>query len=82
MALQQQTVKGKLEILENGVIQVREDTYIIDDTNNSRVFGPRYHRYTLVPGQDVTGELQWIQRICNIVWTPAVIAAYQASQNA
>ena len=40
----------------------------------------QYHRSSLTPAQDLTGVPANVVAICNTVWTPAVIAAYQAAQ--
>ena len=38
-----------------------------------------YHRHVVVPGDDVTGEVQEVQDIAAALWTADVISAYQAS---
>jgi hypothetical protein len=37
-----------------------------------------YHRTSLTPGQDLTGQPANVVAICNVAWTSEVIAAYQA----
>jgi hypothetical protein len=37
-----------------------------------------YHRTSLTPGQDLTGQPAQVVAIANTVWTAEVIAAYQA----
>jgi hypothetical protein len=37
-----------------------------------------YHRSSLTPGQDLTGQPAQVVAIANTVWTPEVISAYQA----
>lgn len=67
----------KIEALENGVIQVRQVLRIIEDnTELSR----SYHRWVLSPGQSITDQDNRVQAVCNAVWTPEVIAAYQNSR--
>jgi hypothetical protein len=39
-----------------------------------------YHRHTKVPGDDMTSEPPEMQVIAAALWTPEVIAAYQAGQ--
>ena len=36
-------------------------------------------QYTLVPGDDLTGQPQEVVKIANALWTPAVIEAYKAA---
>jgi hypothetical protein len=77
MALTKDTLIDKVEILRNGVIQVREVTEVFDDTE---LLGQRYHRRVfdpLTPLADVPGAK--LRAICELVWTPAVQAAYLAS---
>ncbi len=80
MALTKTTVIDKVEILENGVIQVRRAIRVFDD---GELVGERYHRDApLEPGQDVSAQPNILQRVCTAVWTPAVVAAYQAEKAA
>ena len=41
--------------------------------------GKTYHRHVRVPGDDMTDECSEMQAIAAALWTPEVIAAYQAS---
>jgi len=66
----------KEEILPNQVIQVRTTTVVEEDGVE---LARNHHRHVVVPGQDVTGEVQEVQDIANALWTADVIAAYQAS---
>lgn len=81
MSLSKEVVIDKIEIVENGIIQVRQVTRIIED---GQLLSSSYLRWTLVPGQDVSDQEERVQAIANAVWTPEVIAAYkvklQASQ--
>ena len=79
MALEKQTVVDLVEALENGTVQVRTATKIIDDgVEVNRTF----HRHVVVPGQDYSQENAKVQAICAAVQTPDVIAAYEAAQEA
>ena len=79
MALEKQTVVGSLGVNENGTINVRTDTVILDDG----VEASRSHsRKVLAPGDDVTGEDAKVQSVANAVWTDEVVAAYVAAQAA
>ena len=66
----------KEEILPNQVIQVRTTTVVEEDGVE---LGRSYHRHVVVPGQDVSGEVQEVQDIAAALWTAEVISAYQAS---
>ena len=68
-----------MEIGELCDISVRTDTVIIDDAVEvSRSF----HRHVLSPGDDVNGEADSVQATANALWTPEVIAAWEAAHPA
>jgi len=79
MSLEKQQVIDKIEVVENGIIQVRQVTRILEDGN---VLSSSYHRWSLVPNQDVTDQPANVQAIATAAWTPAVVAAYEAAQAA
>ena len=79
MALTKEVVIDKIEVVENGIIQVRQATRIIED---GAQLSQSYHRWSLTPGQDLTGQPANVVAICNAAWTDEVIAAYQAQQQA
>lgn len=74
MPLTETTKVDKIEIVENGSIQIRTATIIErDGTEISRSF----HRHVKHPGEDVSTEDPKVQAIANAVWTEEVITAYQ-----
>jgi len=77
MSLEKQTVVDKIEVVENGSVQVRTATRIVEDGN---VISTSYHRHVVAPGQDYSQEDARVQAICAATHTPEVIAAYQAAQ--
>lgn len=79
MAITKQTVVDQITVCENGIVLYREATRIIED---GKVLTQTYHRSSLTPGQDLTGQPTNVVAICNTAWTPEVIAAYQAAQSA
>ena len=79
MSLEKQTKIDRIEIVENGIVQVRQVTIILEDGNQvSRT----YHRWCIAPGEDYSTQEQQVQDICKVSHTPEVIAAYQAQQEA
>ena len=74
MALTKETVVDKIEVLENGTLQVRTATRVLED---GEVLSSSFHRHVIAPGDDTTGEPAETIAICNAVHTPAVIAAYE-----
>ena len=79
MALSEIKVIDKVEVVENGIVQVREATRIIKDGEE---IAKTYHRWTLTPGQDVSDQPDNVKAICQAAWTPEIIAAYQAQLEA
>lgn len=75
MALEKQVAVDKVEIVENGTVQVRTATRIVEDGN---VISTSYHRHTVAPGQDYSGEDARVQAICAATHTAEVISAYEA----
>jgi hypothetical protein len=79
MSLTKQTVVDQITVTENGVVLYREATRIMEDGVE---LSKTYHRNSLTPAQDLTGHPANVVAICNVAWTEAVIAAYQAQQGA
>ena len=75
MALTKETVVDQITVTENGIVLFREATRVVEDGNE---IAKTYHRTSLIPGQDLTGQPERVVRIAQTVWTPAVIAAYAA----
>lgn len=76
MALTKEVVIDKIEVTENGVVQVRQATRIMEDGNQ---LSQSYHRWTIAPGQDYSDQDAKVKTICQAAHTPAVIAAYEAA---
>ena len=77
MALIKTTDIDQITVTENGIILYREATRIIEDGVQ---LTQTYHRTSLTPGQDLTGQPDNVRAIAQVAWTPQVIAAYQAAQ--
>jgi hypothetical protein len=79
MSLEKEIKIDRLEVIENGTVQVRQATIITEDGNQlSRTF----HRWCIAPGEDYSAQEQQVQDICKVSHTPAVIAAYKAQLEA
>lgn len=76
MSLEKVTSVDRIEVLDNGTVQVRTKTAIIED--GQQISGT-YHRHTVVPGADYSKEDSRVQSICKAVHTQEVIAAYLAT---
>jgi len=79
MALNKTEVVDKIEVLENGTIQVRCATRIDED---GTVLSSSFHRHVLAPGQDLTDQDPKVVAIASAVHTPEVVAAYEAQMAA
>ena len=77
MALSEIKVIDKIEVVENGIIQVREATRIMKDGEQ---IAQTFHRWSFVPGSDVSAMPANVQAIAQAAWTPEVIAAYEQAQ--
>jgi hypothetical protein len=69
----------QITVIENGTVLYRETTRILKDGDQ---IAQTYHRSSLTPGQDLTGQPANVVAICNAAWTEAVITAYQAQVTA
>ena len=71
----ERTLIGKLEILEDGQLQIRTDRIVeADGVELARLF----HRRVLEPDMVTTGETDLrLKAVITTVWTPEVIAAYE-----
>ena len=75
MSLTKTTTVDQITVTENGTVLYREATRIMEDGNE---LSKTFHRSSLMPGQDLTDQPANVVAICNVAWTPEVIAAYQA----
>jgi hypothetical protein len=75
MALTEIKVIDKIEVVENGIVQVREATRIMKDGGQ---IAQTYHRWSFAPGSDVSDQPANVQSICQAAWTPEVRQAYEA----
>jgi archaellum component FlaF (FlaF/FlaG flagellin family) len=75
MTLQKQITVDLIEVIENGSIQVRTKTAILED---GKAITSQFHRHIVVPGADVSAEDAKVQAIAASIHTPEVIAAYEA----
>ena len=79
MALEKVNVVDRIEVVENGSIQVRTKTAIMED---GKQISGQFHRHVVAPGDDYSGEDAKVQAIAASIHTVEVIAAYVAAQSA
>lgn len=70
------TIVDLCEVVENGTIQVRTATRIMED---GKILSQSFHRHCVTPGQDYSQEDAKVQALCAAVHTPECIAAYETS---
>jgi hypothetical protein len=77
MALEKIEVVDRIEVLENGCVQVRTKTAIMED---GKQISGTFHRHVVAPGDDYSAESDRVQAICAATHTADVVAAYSAAQ--
>lgn len=68
-------VIDQITVTENGTVLYREATRILKDGEQ---IAQTYHRTSLTPAQDLTGQPANVVAICNAAWTEEIVSAYQA----
>lgn len=79
MSLEKVISVDLIEVVENGTLQIRTKTVILED---GKQISGQFHRHVVVPGDDYSTEDAKVRSIAAVVHTPEVIAAYQAAQEA
>jgi len=69
-------IVDRIEVIENGCVQVRTKTAIMED---GKQISGTFHRHLVAPGDDYSGEDARVQAICAATHTADVIAAYKAA---
>ena len=77
MALEKIQIVDRIEVVENGSVQVRTKTAIMED---GKQISGTFHRHVVVPGADYSGEDTRVQGVCAALHTAQAIAAYKAAQ--
>lgn len=70
-------IVDRIEVVENGIVQVRTKTAIME---NGKQISDTFHRHVVAPGDDYSAQDARVQAICAAVHTDEVIAAYKAAQ--
>ena len=73
--LEKVTFVDLIEVVENGSIQVRTKTAIMED---GKQISGTFHRHVVSPGDDYSAEDARVQAICAAMHTADVVAAYKA----
>jgi len=65
MALTKEVVIDKIEVLESGSIQVRQDTRVMED---GEVLSTSYHRHVLEKDADLSNEDPKVAAVATVAW--------------
>ena len=76
MSLEKIESVDQIEVVENGSVQVRTKTVIME---NERQISATFHRHVVAPGDDYSNEDSRVQAICAATHTPEVIEAFKAA---
>jgi len=77
MSLEKVISVDLIEVVENGAVQVRTKTAILED---GKQISGSFHRHVVAPGDDYSGEDARVKAICAATHTAPVMAAYKATQ--
>jgi len=75
MALEKVELVDLIEIIENGCVQVRTKTAILED---GKEISSKFHRHVVAPGDDYSAEEARVKAICAATHTRSVVDAYKA----
>jgi hypothetical protein len=79
MSLEKISSVDLIEIVENSIIQVRTKTLILED---GAQISSQFQRHIVIPNGDYSGEESRVQAIASLIYTPEIVAAYQAAKQA
>lgn len=71
-----QTLVDLIKPHQNGIVEVQ---YVDVDLFDGQPIKRTTRMKVLPPAEDLSGEHETVQAICNALWTPEVIAAYVAA---
>ena len=74
--LEKLSTVDRIEVVENGTVQVRTKTVVTEDGKH---ISSTFHRHVVAPGDDFSAEDSRVQAICSATHTDEVIAAYKAA---
>jgi len=79
MSFEKITSVDLIEIVENSIVQVRTKTVILE---NGEQISSQFQRHIVVPNGNYSGENFNVQAIASLIYTPEIVAAYQATKQA
>lgn len=76
MSLNKKVMVDQIEVVQNGSVQVRTKTTILE---NDVEISSTFHRHVVAPGDNYNKEDGRVQAICAAAHTAEVISAYKAA---
>jgi hypothetical protein len=70
-------IVDRIEVLENGCVQVRTKIAIKE---NGVEISSKFHRHVVAPGDDYNNEDTRVQNVCAAMHTAEVVEAYRLAQ--
>ena len=77
MTLIKQTVIDRIEILEDGQLQVRQATRILED---DKIISQSFHRHVVAPGDNVKDEDERVKRVANLLHDKETVDKYKTAK--
>jgi archaellum component FlaF (FlaF/FlaG flagellin family) len=74
--LKKVVIVDRIEVIENGSVQVRTKTAIMED---GKQISSTFHRHVVAPGDDYSAEDARVKAICAATHTQSVVDAYKAT---
>jgi len=78
MGLEKKVVIDSINVLENGQMQIRQATKIMED---GKEIGKTYHRWVVSPGDDVSKQTKRVKNIASVIHDQETINAFKAKIN-
>lgn len=78
MTLEKITVVDSIEVKENGCVQVRAATRVVE---NGNILSQSFHRHVVAPGDDYSSEDSRVRTICAVVHTKQAVDSYKTAQS-
>jgi hypothetical protein len=76
MTIEKIIVVDQIEVVENGCVQVRTKTSVVEDGSQ---ISQSFHRHVVAPGDDYSSQDARVQAICAATHTQEVIEAFKAA---
>ena len=76
MALEKIEIVDLIEVVENGCVQVRTKTVILE---NGVEISSKFHRHVVAPGDDYSHEANRVKAVCSAAHDAFTVDAYKAA---